>query len=141
MALPKHAILKAFPRLPGEAVQNVTLFQRAWDECIELQVRSQLVWVGDAILALSALERYEVAVMLDGLPIGAAVLANDPWDAHVGPCMSVFAQYVLPEYRNRGLSLALMRECIRIARKSGAGVLAYTHRVAPWRYETTYRRL
>lgn len=141
MALPTHATLKAFPRLPGEAVQNVTLFQRAWDECAELQVRSQLVWVGDAILALSALERYEVAVMLDGLPIGAAVLANDPWDAHVGPCMSVFAQYVLPEYRNRGLSLALMRECIRIAREGGAGVLAYTHRVAPWRYETTYRRL
>jgi GNAT superfamily N-acetyltransferase len=141
MAIPKRATLNTFHRLPGEAVQNVTLFERAWHECEELQVRSRLVWVGSAILGLSQLERFEVAVMLDGEPIGAAVLARDPWDVHVGPCMSVFAQYVLPEYRNRGLSLALMRECIRTAREHGAGVLAYTHRTAPWRYETTYRRI
>lgn len=129
-----------FHRLPGEPVQNVTLFQRAWEECEELQVQSEEVWVGSALLSLAALERYEVGILTDAGPIGAAVLASDPWDAHVGPCMSVFAQYVLPEFRNTGASLALMRECLAIARDSHAGVLAYTHRVAPWRYQTIYRR-
>jgi GNAT superfamily N-acetyltransferase len=82
-----------------------------------------------------------VWVQHGGTVIGAALVAHDPWDAHVGPCVSVFTQYVLPEHRNSGVSQALMRECLRIARAAGAGVLAFTHRKAPWRYETRYRRI
>ena len=133
--------LVTFHRLQDEPVQNVELFERAWDECIELQVQSKDCWVGKALLALSALDRYEVAVMHGTHVVGAVVVAPDQWDAHVGPCMSVFAQYVLPEYRNAGVSLALMREAVRITRASGVHVLAFTHRKAPWRYETIYRRV
>lgn len=131
-----------FHRLPGEPVQNVALFERAWDECIEMQVQDKSAWVGRSLLALSSLERFEIAAVHGTDVVGAVVLASDPWDAHVGPCMSVFAQYVLPEYRNVGVSLMLMRESMRIARcTAGVHVLAFTHRKAPWRYETIYRRI
>jgi len=133
--------LVTFHRLPDEPVQNVELFERAWDECIELQVQGKDEWMGKALLALSALDRYEVAVRHGPRVVGAVLVAHDPWDAHVGPCMSVFTQYVLPEYRNAGISLALMREAVRITRASGVHVLAFTHRKAPWRYETIYRRV
>lgn len=128
-------------RRAGDALQNVELFERAWDECIELQVQDKHTWLGMTLLALSQLDRYEVFVVRDGKMVGAIVLASDPWDVHVGPCMSVFSQYVLPEYRCTGISRALMREAFKIARDNCAGVLAYTHRKAPWRYETIYKRI
>lgn len=130
-----------FHRLPGEPVQNVALFERAWDECIELQVSTKAEWLGRSLIAMSSLERFEIAAVHGTDVVGGLVLASDPWDAHVGPCMSVFAQYVLPEYRNVGISRMLMREAYRIASCSCVRVLAFTHRKAPWRYETIYRRI
>jgi len=55
--------------------------------------------------------------------------------------MSVISQYVLPDYRNRSISLLCMREAIRIAKANGYSVLAYTHRLGDWRYETIYKRI
>lgn len=128
-------------RLPGEAVQSLDLFTRAWAECVELQVRDREAWLGASLLALQGLKRYEIAALHDGECVGGIVLAHDPWDVHVGPCLSVFAQYVLPEYRLRGISPRLMRESIRIAKEVDAPILAYTHRVGPWRYQTVYRSI
>lgn len=97
--------------------------------------------MGRALLALQEMDRYEIAAFIDGEVVGALVLAFDPWDVHVGPCMSVFAQYVLPEHRLSGVSPRLMREALRIAKRVGVSTLAYTHRVGPWRYETSYRSI
>lgn len=134
--------LETFHRLAGEPVQNVALFERAWDECVELQAQTRPVWLGRSLLSMAALERFEIAAIDGAEVVGAAILASDPWDAHVGPCMSVFAQYVLPEYRNAGISRRIMREAYRIAScTAGVQVLAFTHRKAPWRYETIYRRI
>lgn len=117
------------------------MFTRAWDECVELQVTPKDDWVRMALHSLSELDRYEVHAFADGKIVGGLVLAADPWDVHVGPCVSVFAQYVMPEWRNKGASPRMMREAIRVARDCGAQVLAFTHRVGPWRYQTIYRRL
>lgn len=128
-------------RLPDQPIQNLELFAQAWHECAELQCSALDEWIGRSLLSLQQLERFEIGVYADGKTIGGLILAPDPWDPHVGPCMSVFAQYVLPEYRNSGVSLRCMREAIRTCREAGHTVLAYTHRTAPWRYETTYRRI
>lgn len=133
--------LVTFHRLPDDPVQNVELFECAWGECIELQVQDKATWLGQVLVAMGSIERYEIAVVHKDRVVGAVVLAADPWDAHVGTCFSVFAQYVLPQYRNVGISRKLMREALLIARRGGAGVLAFTHRKAPWRYETIYRRI
>lgn len=124
----------------GEAVQNLQLFSRAWDECVELQSTSRQDWIGRTLLSLQRLDRYEVAAHNGEFTVGGIILAQD-LDVHVGPCISVFAQYVLPEFRLQGVSPRLMREAVRLARMGGSPVLAYTHREGPWRYQTVYRRL
>lgn len=134
-------VIHTASRLPDEPVQNLDMFIRAWDECVELQVTPKQEWIGRALLSLQALDRYEVGVACNGEIVGGLVLAHDPWDAHVGPCISVFAQYVLPEFRLQGVSQKLMRAALAIARNSGAGVLAFTHRKGPWCYQTKYRRI
>lgn len=122
---------------------NVSLFSAAWDECDELKVQDKDTWVARTILSLESLDRVEIGMFCTAKSdaVGGLVLAPDPWDAHVGPCVSVFAQYVLPEYRNKGISFRMMREAIKTAVGLRAGVLAFTHRLGPWRYETIYRRL
>lgn len=125
----------------GEAVQNLELFSRAWDECVELQQSPKQEWIGRSLLSLQQLDRYEIAAVQGSDVVGAVLLAEDKWDVHVGPCVSVFSQYVLPEYRERGISSKLMREAIKLARAIGVSTLAFTHRKAPWVYTTRYWRI
>lgn len=127
---------------PGDPVHNLSHFESAWGECAELQMRPRQEWVDQTLAMLMQLHRYEIAVSDEhGSPVGACVVAADPWDGHVGPCWAVVTQYVHPDHRNRGVSGALMREAIRIARRQGASAFAFTHRTGPWRYETIYRKL
>lgn len=135
-------MVRIYPRRAAEPVQNVSLFKRAWVECVELQVQPENIWLGRVLTQLQALDRFEVAAFnKDAEVVGGIVVAHDPWDSHVGPCMSVFAQYVLPEYRQRGLSRRFMRTALDLAKEAGVPVLAYTHRHSPWRYFTNYRRI
>lgn len=129
-------------QLPGEPVQNPELFARAWDEFPELKCNSRADWCGRSLHMLADLERWEIGVIHDNTVIGGLVLVEDPWECHVGPCLTVAAQYVLPEYRNQGVSGMLMRQALRVVKSQpGPKTLAYTHRVGPWRYETIYRRI
>lgn len=127
-------------RLAGEPTLGYGLFCTAWEECVELQVQSQEYWVGSTLCMLTQHDRYEIGMFVDGVAVGGVVLMQDV-DVHVGPCLSVVAQYVLPEYRNKSISLRCMAECMRIAKDSGAAVLAFTHRKGPWKYSTIYRRI
>lgn len=128
-------------RTAGLPVQNYSLFQRAWDECIELQLQDKETWAGRAVLALQSLDRWEIGVFNGCMIVGAVCVARDTTDPHVGECLSVFAQYVVPEHRNKGVSLRLMRAAVAIARANGYKCLAYTHRLGDWRYETVYRKI
>jgi len=141
MQLNQGLRLETYQRLSGEPVQNISMFERAWDECVELQVQSKEVWIGQVLIAIQSLDRCEIGVFAGSTTVGGMVVASDPWDSHVGPCMSVVTQYVLPEYRNSGVSRQFMRKALDIAKTSGARVLAFTHRKAPWRYETIYRSI
>lgn len=116
------------------------LLERAWEECVELQTQPKDVWIGYAALAVQDIDRKEVLLFKDSRLIGGLVLAHD-FDVHVGKCLSVLWQYVLPEYRNSGASMRLMRYAVQCARDYSYSVLAYTHRVGNWRYETIYRKV
>jgi len=128
-------------RTTGLPVQNYSLFQRAWDECIELQLQDKETWASRAVLALQSLDRWEIGVFNGCTIVGAVCVARDTTDPHVGECLSVFAQYVVPEHRNKGVSLRLMRAAVAIAKVNGYKCLAYTHRLGDWRYETVYRKI
>lgn len=128
-------------RRAGESVQAPELFYRAWDECLESQVVDKERWVGSVLSRLAGIDdRFEIGVHNGEHTVGGIILAPDD-DVHVGCCMSVFAQYVMPEYRNKGVSMYCMRLALRVARDAGYKVLAYTHRVGVGRYETIYRRI
>lgn len=88
---PSLSVLVTF-RNPGEPVQNLDMFTRAWDECTELQVTTKDEWIGRSLLSLQGLGRFEIGVHNGDKIVGGICLAHDTWDAHVGPCMSVFAQ-------------------------------------------------
>lgn len=124
----------------GEAVQGTELFVRAWNECVELQCTPELQWCSTVLAELSELDRYEVCIFVGDAPVGGIILVHDE-DWHVGTCLTVAFQYVLPEFRNTGVSIACMRFAKRLARELGYKALAYSHRKGPWRYEIIYRRI
>lgn len=126
------------PRKRGEPVQAPELFDRAWDEFIELQVMDKLTWLQHTLSILSGLDRFEIAMHNGKHTVGGVILARDN-DIHIGDCLSVFAQYVMPEYRNIGVSMRCMRECYRLTKELEHTHLAYTHRLGDWRYETIYK--
>jgi len=73
--------------------------------------------------------------------LGGLYLVIDNADPHVGRCMTVAFQYVLPEYRNAGVSRMMMVRAIELTKEYNCAVLAYTHRLGDWRYETVYKRV
>lgn len=128
-------------RARGEPVQNTSLYFAAWDECIELQQTARQQWVGNTLRWFREVDRHEVYAFVGGTPVGTLVYAYDPWEVHVGPALVVATQYVLPEYRNKGISGRMMREMLREAKGAGVPTLAFTHRTGPWEYKTIYRRV
>lgn len=127
-------------RKRGEPVQAPELFERAWDEFIELQVMDKSAWLQHTLSTLSCLDRFEIGVHNGQSIIGGVILARDN-DIHIGDCLSVFGQYVLPEFRHTGVSRRCMVECFSLAKDLGHTHIAYTHRAGDWRYETIYRKV
>ena len=133
-------ILEAESLKALEPSKNSELYSMAWDEFIELQVMDKETWLQNLHNTIEACPRWEVSASIDGKVVGGIILTNDD-DVHVGPCLSVVAQYVLPEYRHRSISLHCMRIAMRTAKAFNHKVLAYSHRLGDWRYETIYRRV
>ncbi|QJD54803.1 GNAT family N-acethyltransferase [Pseudomonas phage MR6] len=85
------------------------------------------------------IDRYEFVAIETGRVVGCAVLAPDE-DIHVGPCLTIMWNYIIPEYRG-ALGMRFHRLAIRLAKHLGLPVLAYTHRKGVGQYSITYRRL
>ena len=113
--------------------------ERAWDECAELQVQDKYVWLSKLINSLMNYERYEITVADKGKYLGGCILLHEYADPHVGECMTLLTQYVLPEFRHLGVSRILMRHARRKTKEENCKVLAYSHRIRPFVYETIYK--
>lgn len=128
------------PKAAGEDCLAPSLFYRAWDECIESQGMDKEAWVARTLRLITSVPRYEMGFYDGDTPVGGISLTID-YDPHVGECLCVMSQYVLPEYRNKGISLRCMRECVRLAKRLEHTMLAFTHRQRDWVYTTTYKRI
>lgn len=117
------------------------MFRSAWSEFIELQCMEQHAWVQMVLQHISEHERLKVLAYSGGELLGGLVLVRDDEEPHVGPCLSVWANYVFPKHRYGKVGAELFRKALRCARKLKAPVLAYTHRTGDWRYSTHYRRI
>lgn len=122
----------------GEVHTPLNLYAAAWDECVELGVMDKLAWVLRVGRIVQNTPRFEVLVYDDELCVGGVVIAEDD-DLHVGHCLSVMFNYVLPEYRCTGITAQTMRALRRIAENLQVPTIAYTHRVGAGKYTTTYK--
>lgn len=87
-----------------------------------------------------SVERVELLAIHDGKPAGICVLVQEV-DAHVGPCIGVMWQYVLPWAEQAGISRAFLRYAERLARNLNIPAIAWTHRTGLGVYSVRYRRL
>lgn len=96
---------------------------------------------GQRMLA-SAVEqdRIELAVFDKDRIVGFCALAED-YDIHVGRCLTVMWDYVVPSHRGGTVGQRMLRAAMQRARQYGFAVLCYTHRTAPGIYQVKYIRL
>ncbi len=127
-------------RQPGEPTDGRWFMDEAWNECSELQFTSLQDFKRRAHESICSIERLEVLATVSGRAAGIAVLAVDD-DLHVGECLAVQWQYVLPEFRNAGVSPAFLRVAKNLARQLNLPTIAFTHRLGPGVYKTSYRRV
>jgi GNAT superfamily N-acetyltransferase len=92
------------------------------------------------VSSLSEFDRVEIVCIDDGKVIGGAVIVLDD-DQHVGHCLSLQWQYVLPEYRCKRIGHLFVRELLRQAGWAGIKNVCYTHRVGVGKYTLTYREV
>jgi GNAT superfamily N-acetyltransferase len=107
----------------------------------------ELTWQEDKPTALqrmllSAVEqdRIELAVFDGSRIVGFCALAED-YDIHVGRCLTVMWDYVVPSHRGGNVGQLMLRAAMQRARQHGFAVLCYTHRTSPGTYQVKYKRL
>lgn len=119
---------------------STELHRVAYAECVELRVQSYDKWHSSYIASWESVDRYSISAY-DGVRLIGRLILVKCYDIHVGDCMAVHTQYVLPQYRNSGITRRLLRTACALTREHGLSVLSYTHRKSDWVYHTTYRRI
>ncbi|ARB30307.1 hypothetical protein HOS87_gp28 [Pseudomonas phage phiNV3] len=92
------------------------------------------------VSSLSEFDRSEIVAIDDGKVVGGAVIVLDD-DQHVGVCLSLQWQYVLPAYRHLHMGRHFIRELKRQAQWAGIKNISYSHRTGIGRYEVVYREV
>lgn len=92
------------------------------------------------VSSLSEFDRTEIVAIDSETVVGGAVIVLDD-DQHVGACLSLQWQYVLPEYRSKQLGRLFVRELLRQAGWAGIKNVCYTHRIGVGKYTLTYREV
>lgn len=123
-----------------ESPDMLTLATAAWYELPELQLTSKNAFIQRAEESIFRCPRVEIVYYPRGsdIPIGGCVVVEEE-DLHVGRCMSLMWQYVLPAYRSYGLAGQYIRSVRRLAREEGLPY-AYSHRSGNFQYTVRYRR-
>jgi hypothetical protein len=76
--------------------------------------------------SIECLERVELLVYRGSELAGVAIACLDD-DMHVGHCLTVQWRFVFPAHRHSSVIMELQRAVVYLARKVGAGVVAFTH--------------
>lgn len=107
----------------------------------------ELTWQEDKTTAMQRIlnsaikqDRIELAVFDNSRIVGFCCLAED-YDIHVGRCLTVMWDYVVPSHRGGTVGQRMLRAAMQIAGQHGFAVLCYTHRTAPGIYQVKYIRL
>jgi hypothetical protein len=131
---------KVYQKNSGEPVMEPLFYGLAWEEFPELQLQSKDDYVSNTLEYIKSLPRTEIYYLRHGRIVGGIITTLEH-DVHVGECLSVITQYILPDYRFNGISWSFMRMIRNRCKKEGVPVMAWTHRTGDYEYKTTYRRM
>ena len=124
----------------GDLCLGSAIIPAVYDELPEFRAGGTLVQVSRRMVdATEQLDRHEVLAVLDGSLIGFACLVEDD-DMHVGRCLTLQWQYVVPEHRGK-VGAKFLRLLVSLGRALGYRHVAYSHRINQHHYAIKYRRL
>ena len=126
--------------LPGDSTCATALASAAWSELPELQYQPCEGFLRGFTEAHEDSERVEFLAYNGPLLVGGGILVLEH-DVHVGPCLSLAWQYVLPEYRHIGVVRRLHKVLVQSAKALNIPSIAYSHRIGTGEYITKYRRI
>jgi len=127
-------------RNAGDASMGQWLMQDVLDCFPEMTwVRDRDTALREMVLSTESIPRVELIAFHGKRPVGLCILVyeNDP---HVGDCLGIQWNFVLPAYRGY-VGHRFLRRAIQLARGNGLKVLAYTHRTGLGQYAVHYRRI
>jgi GNAT superfamily N-acetyltransferase len=133
-------MIASFALEPGDLCLGSRMIPVVYSELQELREGGTLEQVTARILAtIEPMKRTELLAVVDGQLVGFACVAEDD-DMHVGRCLTLQWQYVVPEHRGK-IGSEFLRWLARFARCQGFQFIAYSHRVSARHYAIKYRRI
>ena len=124
----------------GDLCLGASLIPVGYAECAEFSDSGTLDQVTRRITGqIEELNRIELLAVIDGVLVGYACAAVEE-DMHVGLCLSLQWQYVVPEHRGK-IGGEFLRWLVRVGRDMGFRYVAYSHRVSARHYAIKYRRV
>ena len=136
---PMHEPRIALFRLcAGDLCLGSAIIPTVYDELPEFRAGGTLIQVSKRMVdATEQLDRHEILAVLDGVLIGFACLVEED-DMHVGRCLTLQWQYVVPEHRDR-IGGQFLRWLAKAGRDMGFQFIAYSHRISSRHYAIKYR--
>lgn len=133
-------MIATFALEPGDLCLGAELIPFGYAELPEFNETCTLEQVTARMLAtIEPMSRTEILAVIDGQLVGFACVVEDD-DIHVGRCLTLQWQYVVPEHRGR-IGAEFLRWLARFARCQGFQFIAYSHRVNSRHYAIKYRRI
>jgi hypothetical protein len=127
-------------RREGDPCQGAPMIDHVYAELPEFRAGGNLEDVRARMLgATEQLDRCELTAVVGGVLVGFACIVEDE-DMHVGSCLSLQWQYVVPEHRGK-IGAAFLRELVKLGRILGFRFVAYSHRVNDRHYAIKYRSI
>lgn len=131
-------MIQAFRLAPGDLCLGAGIIPAVYAELPEFRDGGTLEHVSRRMLAATeGLERFELLAVIGGELIGFACVVEDD-DMHVGHCLTLQWQYVVPEHRGR-IGGQFLRWLAKAGRDMGFQFIAYSHRISSRHYAIKYR--
>jgi GNAT superfamily N-acetyltransferase len=133
-------MIQPFWLAPGDYCLGASIIPAVYYDLPEIRESGALEDVARRILeATEGNSRCELLAVLDGQLIGFACVVEEE-DMHVGRCLTLQWQYVVPEHRGK-IGGEFLRWLVKTGRKLGFAFVAYSHRVNNRHYAIKYRRV
>lgn len=114
-------------------------YRRVWKEFPLCHALPYELWVKNLHEFYEDCPNIEYRIYDSDVLVGHAVIAPTD-DIHVGECMSLWHQFMLPEYRNSGVWKDVFMRAKEVTKLQGYSYLVWTH-IRDNKISCTYRKI